>query len=80
MINLHLWSDDDLNILHLTVGDPQMMQHLGGIESSEKILQRHQRYLKRATPDEGEMFTIRLEPDSKILGTIGFWEKYGKRN
>lgn len=80
MINLHLWSDDDLNILHLTVGDPPMMQHLGGIESSEKILQRHQRYLKRVTPDKGEMFTIWLEPDSKILGTIDSGRKLGKRN
>lgn len=79
MIELHSWSNDDLDILHLTLGDPQVMQHLGGVESSEQVAQRHERYLKRSHPNEGEMFTIRLEAGSITVGSIGFWERTWKQ-
>lgn len=72
MITLRPWGPDDEYLLHLTLGDPAMMQHLGGIETPEQIAARHLRFLR---PSEcGGMFTIRL-PDGTAAGTIGFWDK-----
>jgi len=71
MIELRPWSNDDLPILMKTVGNPVMMEHLGGIETPDQIVARHGRYLDHS--QEGGMFTISLA-DSVILGTVGFWE------
>ncbi|MBV8066979.1 MAG: GNAT family N-acetyltransferase [Candidatus Eremiobacteraeota bacterium] len=68
MITLRPWTNDDLWLLHATLGDPAMMEHLGGIESAEQIEQRHARFLR----SEG-MFTV-WERDA-VVGSVGFWEK-----
>jgi RimJ/RimL family protein N-acetyltransferase len=67
MIVLHPWTSDDLWLLHATLGNPDMMQHLGGVESVEKIEQRHARFVC-----ENDMFTIRY--GDAVAGSIGFWE------
>jgi RimJ/RimL family protein N-acetyltransferase len=71
-ITLQLWTDDDLPILHQTVGNAEMMEHLGGIETPERIAVRHERYMRRA--QGSSIFTVRIE-DGAIAGTIGFWER-----
>ena len=38
------WGDGDLALLEQLVGDPAMMEHLGGAESAEKIAERQVRY------------------------------------
>jgi RimJ/RimL family protein N-acetyltransferase len=75
MIALHPWSDDDLPILHKTLGNPAMMEHLGGIETPEQIAARHLRFLDCAASGTGAMFTISLDGDLQKVGTIGFWDK-----
>lgn len=70
-IALQRWTDEDLPLLHLTLGDPVMMEHLGGIETPEQIVARHARYLHDALG--GAMFTIRAFDD--VVGSIGFWER-----
>lgn len=39
------WDEDDLPLLEQLLGDPAMMEHLGGHESAEQIADRHRRYL-----------------------------------
>jgi RimJ/RimL family protein N-acetyltransferase len=68
MVTLHHWTNDDLWLLKETLGDPAMMQHLGGIESAEQIEQRHLRYVSGR-----DMFTV-WEGDA-IVGSVGFWER-----
>ncbi len=44
------WGEGDLPLLERLLGDPAMMEHLGGPESREKIAARHARYLAIADP------------------------------
>jgi RimJ/RimL family protein N-acetyltransferase len=70
-IKLQPYSDADLTLLEKTLGDADMMKHLGGPESPEQIRQRHQRYLH--LPETDHMFTILC--DGECIGNIGYWEK-----
>lgn len=67
MVTLQPWANDDLWLLHETLGNPAMMHHLGGIESEEQIEARHARYLR-----DSDIFTIR--EDGIVAGSVGFWE------
>jgi RimJ/RimL family protein N-acetyltransferase len=73
-VGLRPWSQGDLPILERTVGDPAMMQHLGGPESPEKIRARHQRYLESAGSG-GQMYVIVAGADGLAAGSIGYWER-----
>jgi RimJ/RimL family protein N-acetyltransferase len=73
-ILLEPWTDADLPLLRETLGDPQMMKHLGGVESEAAILARHERFLLPS--NAGAMFTIRV--DGERAGSIGFWEREWK--
>ena len=72
-LRLTPWSDRDLPLLHKLLGDPQMMQHLGGPETAVQIQNRHQRYLH--LPEADHMYAIYIENESEPVGSIGFWEK-----
>ena len=74
MIRLHGWTAGDLALLEKTVGDAAMMEHLGGPENARQIALRHERYLQKGEREEGGMFTISLDGDSTLVGTVGFWE------
>lgn len=68
MIDLRPWTNDDLWLLHATLGNPSMMEHLGGIESEEQIERRHARFLNGRN-----MFTV--WDGDVVVGSVGFWEK-----
>ncbi|HSB00276.1 MAG TPA: GNAT family N-acetyltransferase [Anaerolineales bacterium] len=70
---LQPWSEDDLPLLQELLGDPDMMAHLGGPESPEQIVRRHQRYLH--LPETDHMFRIVSSSTSEALGSIGYWER-----
>mgnify|MGYP003578818365 CR=1 FL=1 len=73
-IRLVPWSDKDLPLLEMLLGEPAMMQHLGGPETLEQIRKRHQRYLHLPVSDR--MYTIRIDDEFDPIGSIGFWEKH----
>ena len=72
-VQLRPWAEDDLTLLEKLLGDPDMMVHLGGPESPEQILQRHQRYMR--LPETDHMFKIVWGPNSESVGSIGYWKK-----
>ena len=72
-ITLHPWTQDDLPILYETLGNPEMMEHLGGVETPEQIRARHERFLTH--DHRSHMFTVRVERGNIVAGTIGFWER-----
>lgn len=72
-VTLEPWSDADLPLLENLLGDPEMMEHLGGPESPEQIRQRHQRYLH--LPETDHMFSIKLGDLSDAVGSVGYWQK-----
>jgi RimJ/RimL family protein N-acetyltransferase len=71
-IRIEPWSEDDLWLLRRT-NAPEMTEHLGGPEAEEKLLIRHQRYL-RLGGSAGSMYRIVLVPGGEVAGSIGFWE------
>jgi RimJ/RimL family protein N-acetyltransferase len=49
-----------------------MMAHLGGPESDEAILARHERYLCEGDPQR--LFTVVLGREAAPVGWVGYWE------
>ena len=70
-VRIERWTDADLPILR-AANVPQMMEHLGGPETDEKVLARHQRYLDLGI---GDMFRIVLLPEGEPVGIVGYWER-----
>ncbi len=58
LIELRLWSEADLPLLEQLMGDPVMTEHLGGPETPEKILKRHERYCQSSRTGKDLMFAI----------------------
>jgi len=74
MVNVQLlpWSEEDLPLLEKLMGDPEMTTYLGGPETPEQILKRHQRYLH--LPETDHMFKIVWGPESEGAGSVGYWQ------
>ncbi len=74
MIELHPWAVDDLPLLEKLLGDPAMTEHLGGPETHEQLVQRHERYCA-LDGTTGWMFKVTREPGSEPVGSVGYWER-----
>jgi RimJ/RimL family protein N-acetyltransferase len=70
-VRLVPWGEGDLPLLEQLVGDPAMMEHLGGPESPEKIAERQARYV---AADSG-IFKIVDEATGEGAGWVGYWER-----
>ena len=68
-IRLEPWGEDDLPLLRRLVGDPAMMEHLGGPESEEKIVERQARY----EPAGSRQFKV--VAGDEAVGWVGYWER-----
>jgi RimJ/RimL family protein N-acetyltransferase len=66
-IELQPWTQDDLPLVQALLGDPVMMEHLGGPESPERIAERHQRYV-------GDPGVFKIVVDGAAAGWVGYWE------
>jgi RimJ/RimL family protein N-acetyltransferase len=71
VVRLERWGKDDLPLLEQLLGDPKMMEHLGGPESAEKIAERQTRYEQ----DGSGMFKIVDESSGEAVGSVGYWER-----
>jgi RimJ/RimL family protein N-acetyltransferase len=71
VVRLERWGKDDLPLLEQLLGDPKMMEHLGGPESAEKIAERQNRYEQ----DGSGMFKIVDESSGEAVGSVGYWER-----
>ena len=72
---LEPWADGDLPLLERLMGDPAMMEHLGGPESPEKIAERQVRYEKLPGTGTGRMFKIVEAETGAAVGSVGYWER-----
>ncbi|MFG2306076.1 GNAT family N-acetyltransferase [Actinacidiphila glaucinigra] len=72
-VRIEPWAEDDLELLR-RANAPAMMRHLGGPETEEQLLVRHERYLAGGS-EGGGMFSIVLLPEGVPAGSIGYWEK-----
>jgi RimJ/RimL family protein N-acetyltransferase len=65
------WGERDLALLERLVGDPAMMEHLGGPETPEKIGERQRRY----EDPESDCFKIVDRATGADAGWVGYWER-----
>ena len=70
-VRIEPWGKGDLSLLQRCLGDPAMMEHLGGPESTEKIAERQARYER---PDS-KQFKILDEASGEGAGWVGYWER-----
>ena len=68
-VRLEAWGPGDLALLERLVGDPAMMEHLGGPESPEKIRDRQARY-----EDTDTAFKLVDDESGEGVGWVGYWE------
>ncbi|MEC3977366.1 GNAT family N-acetyltransferase [Amycolatopsis sp. H20-H5] len=72
LIELRPWAEGDLPLLRRT-NTPEMWKHLGGPESEQAVLDRHQRFLELNGSDAGRMYVILVA--GQPAGSVGYWEK-----
>jgi RimJ/RimL family protein N-acetyltransferase len=77
------WSEDDLPLL-IRLNAAEMTEHLGGPETDEQVLRRHQRSVAAAgsgifSDSEAAyrafIFKAILEPDAVDVGSVNFWDR-----
>ncbi|MEA2504476.1 MAG: hypothetical protein QOG36_1519 [Actinomycetota bacterium] len=73
-VRIEPWKEDDLALLRRK-NAPEMMEHLGGPETEDRILRRHRRYVDLAGTGTGRMFSIVLLPEGEAVGSVGYWER-----
>lgn len=71
-VGIRPWSAGDLSLLERLLGDPAMMEHLGGPDTRDAIRARHERYLGFDGSSEG-VFAIVVGSDETPAGWIGYW-------
>ena len=60
-VTLHPWSPDDLDLLR-RANTPELMDQLGGPETDDQVIARHERYLRLQREGTGHQFRIEI-PD-----------------
>ncbi|NRS46572.1 GNAT family N-acetyltransferase [Brevibacillus sp. HB2.2] len=74
LVRIQPWADDDLSLLRL-LNAPVMMEQLGGPETEEQLLARHERYVNKGRQLTSRMFSIVLLPNHTPVGSIGYWDR-----
>jgi RimJ/RimL family protein N-acetyltransferase len=74
-VRIEPWGEGDLPLLQKCLGDPAMMEHLGGPMSREEIVERQQRYEQLPDTGEGRMFRIVEAATGESVGSVGYWER-----
>ena len=72
-VEIRPWSEGDLPVLERS-NEPGMMTNLGGPETPEKLVVRHERYLNGWRTGTGSMFTIWTDDVAEPVGGIGYWQ------
>lgn len=70
---LRPWSDAGLAVLE-AANTATMKAKLGGPETRDQVLARHQRYLASNRVGDTEMFVV--EVDGGAVGSIGYWPRH----
>lgn len=72
---LEPWGQGDLPFLEKLLGDPAMMEHLGGPESPKQLAERQKRYERLAESGTGRVFKIIDESTDEAVGSVIYWDR-----
>ena len=62
----------DLDLLR-RANTPELMDQLGGPETDEQVIARHERYLNLARDGAGQQFRIVIPGHPEGVGIVGYW-------
>jgi RimJ/RimL family protein N-acetyltransferase len=70
-VRLAPWERGDQDLLQRLVGNPAMMEHLGGPETPEQVAARHERYLRAPSG----IFKALDAETGEPVGSVVFWSR-----
>ena len=73
-VELHPWSAGDLDLLR-RANTHELMDQLGGVESDEQVIARHERYLRLWREGTGFQFRIAIPGHPEGVGIVGYWHR-----
>jgi RimJ/RimL family protein N-acetyltransferase len=73
-IRLEPWGDHAL-AFERVANVAEMKAHVGGVETEQALLDRHERIRAMVEADRGCMFLIHLPDEPDPVGSIGYWER-----
>lgn len=71
-VTLQPYSVDDLDLLR-RANTPELMDQLGGPETDEQVIARHERYLNLARDGAGRQLRIIIPGHPEGVGIVGYW-------
>jgi RimJ/RimL family protein N-acetyltransferase len=74
-VRIEPWAAGDLPLLEQLLGDPAMMEHLGGPETHDQLVERQERYERIGELGTGRMFKIVDEASGQAVGSVGYWDR-----
>jgi RimJ/RimL family protein N-acetyltransferase len=69
-VRIKPWARGNLPLL-VKLNEPEMTKHVGGPESSERLVERQSRY-ERA---DSRQYEVVVETDGEAIGWVGYWEQ-----
>ena len=72
VVRLDQWTADSLELLERS-NVPAMMTHLGGPETAEQLVTRHERYLGYWSTDPQGAWTFRIMWAGEAIGGLSYW-------
>jgi RimJ/RimL family protein N-acetyltransferase len=73
-IRLEPW-DDRAHEFERAANVAEMKVHLGGVETEEALLDRHERIRAISRDGKGSMFLVMLPGEPDPVGSVGYWER-----
>jgi RimJ/RimL family protein N-acetyltransferase len=74
-VRIEPWAAGDLPLLEQLLGDPAMMEHLGGPETHDQLVERQERYEQVGEQGTGQMYKIIDEDSGRAVGSVGYWDR-----
>lgn len=74
-VSLVQWSEGDLELLR-RCNTPEMTAYIGGPETEEKVVARHERYLEEWRT--GTARILRIDVDGVGVGSVTYWPSDGE--
>ncbi|GAA1847400.1 GNAT family N-acetyltransferase [Agromyces salentinus] len=72
-VTLVPWSADDLDLLR-RANTPELMDQMGGPETDEQVIARHEKYQRLWREGTGFQFRIVIPGHPEGVGIVGYWE------
>ena len=67
VVSIGPWAAEDRPLLDALLGVPEMMEYLGGPETTEKLDERQARYVNNPR-------SLRISVDGEGVGWVGYWD------